>query len=215
MAPHCSTLAWRIPRTKEPGGLQSMGSLWVRCDWATSLHFSLSCTEEGNGNPLQCSCLENPREPSGLPSMGSHRVGHDWSDLAAAAADIVYLNKHKIFIIKVLKIIGFRLILKLILYYLVVLLLNEMKSQQHIFIYISFIFFYNMQKAWNRKSESQDHFNFHFLKNLNLSWWTSLLFFILHGTEEKHLDFHMEPNSIKQNENLLKRKSFRDIFTCS
>ena len=54
-------------------------------DWATSL--SLSCIGEGNGNPLQCSCLENPRdgEPGGLPSMGSHRVGHDWSDLAAAA----------------------------------------------------------------------------------------------------------------------------------
>ena len=32
---------------------------------------------EGNGNPLQCSGLENPREPGGLPSMGSHRVGHD------------------------------------------------------------------------------------------------------------------------------------------
>src|SRR5574340_974059 len=25
-------------------------------------HFSLSCTGEGNGNPLQCSCLENPRD---------------------------------------------------------------------------------------------------------------------------------------------------------
>ena len=51
-------------------------------------HFSLSCIGEGNGNPLQCSCLENPRdgEPGGLPSMGSHRVRHDWSDLAAAAA---------------------------------------------------------------------------------------------------------------------------------
>ena len=49
-------------------------------------HFSLSCTGEGNGNPLRCSCLENPRtgEPGGLPSLGSHRVGHDWSDLAAA-----------------------------------------------------------------------------------------------------------------------------------
>ena len=47
-------------------------------------HFSLSCTGEGNGNPLQCSCLENPKdgEPGGLPFMGSHRVGHDWSDLA-------------------------------------------------------------------------------------------------------------------------------------
>ena len=47
-------------------------------------HFSFSCIGEGNGNPLQCSCLENPRDggAGGLPSMGSHRVGHDWSDLA-------------------------------------------------------------------------------------------------------------------------------------
>ena len=51
-------------------------------------HFSLSCIGEGNGNPLQYSCLENPRDggATGLPSMGLHRVGHDWSDLAAAAA---------------------------------------------------------------------------------------------------------------------------------
>ena len=51
-------------------------------------HFSLSCIGEGNGNPLQCSCLEIPRDGGvwWLPSMGSHRVGHDWSDLAAAAA---------------------------------------------------------------------------------------------------------------------------------
>ena len=45
---------------------------------AEQLHFdfSLSCIGEGNGNPLQCSCLENPRdgEPGGLLSMGSHRV---------------------------------------------------------------------------------------------------------------------------------------------
>ena len=43
---------------------------------------------EGNGNPLQCSCLENPRDGGAwwAASMGSHRVGHDWSDLAAAAA---------------------------------------------------------------------------------------------------------------------------------
>ena len=45
-------------------------------------------TGEGDGTPLQCSCLENPRDwkPGGLLSMGSHRVGHDGSDLAAAAA---------------------------------------------------------------------------------------------------------------------------------
>ena len=37
MAPHSSTLAWKIPRTEEPGGLQSMGSLGVGHDWVTSL----------------------------------------------------------------------------------------------------------------------------------------------------------------------------------
>jgi len=41
MAPHSSTLAWRIPWMEEPGGLQSMGSLRVGHDWATSLHTSL------------------------------------------------------------------------------------------------------------------------------------------------------------------------------
>ena len=39
MAPHSSTLAWKILRTEEPGRLQSMGSLRVRHDWATSLSF--------------------------------------------------------------------------------------------------------------------------------------------------------------------------------
>ena len=63
MAPHSSTLAWKIPRTEEPGGPQSMGSRresdttkWLH------FHFSLSCIGGGNGTPLQCSCLENPRD---------------------------------------------------------------------------------------------------------------------------------------------------------
>ena len=59
-APHSSTLAWKIPWTEEPHGLQSMGSLRVGHDWVTSL--SLSCIGEGNSNPLQCSCLDNPRD---------------------------------------------------------------------------------------------------------------------------------------------------------
>ena len=61
LATHSSTLAWKIPWTEEPGGLQSMGSLRVGHDWATSLS-RLSCIGERNGNPLQCSCLENPRD---------------------------------------------------------------------------------------------------------------------------------------------------------
>ena len=55
MAPHSSTLAWKIPC-----------SPWGREESDTTerlqFHFSLSCTGEGNGNPLQCSYLENPRD---------------------------------------------------------------------------------------------------------------------------------------------------------
>ena len=51
-------------------------------------HFSLSCTGEGNGNPLQCSCLEKPRD-RGAWQAAVYRVAQSWtrlSDLAAAAA---------------------------------------------------------------------------------------------------------------------------------
>ena len=62
MAPHSSTLAWKIR------GRRSLVdcSPWGREESDTTerlhFHFSLSCTGEGNGNPLQCSCLENPRD---------------------------------------------------------------------------------------------------------------------------------------------------------
>ena len=62
MAPHSSTLAWEIPWTEEPGRLQSMGSLESDTTERLHFHFSLSCIGEGNGNLLQCSCLENPRD---------------------------------------------------------------------------------------------------------------------------------------------------------
>ena len=61
MAPYSSTLAWRIPWMEEPGGIP-----WGHEESDTTerlhFHFSLSRTGEGNGNPLQCSCLENPRD---------------------------------------------------------------------------------------------------------------------------------------------------------
>ena len=80
MATHSSVLAWRIPWTEEPGRLQSMGSLRVGHDWATSLSLftfinwrrKWQLTPQGMG------------EPGRLPSMGLHRVRHDWSNLAAA-----------------------------------------------------------------------------------------------------------------------------------
>ena len=62
MAPHSSTLARKIPWTEEPGGPQSMGSLRVGQTERLHFHFSVSCIGEGNGDPLQCSCLENPRD---------------------------------------------------------------------------------------------------------------------------------------------------------
>ena len=58
MATHSSTLAWKIPWMEEPGRLQSMGSLRVGHDCESSL----SLIGEANGNPLLCSCLENPRD---------------------------------------------------------------------------------------------------------------------------------------------------------
>jgi len=62
MAPHSSTLAWKIPWMEEPGWLQSMGSLESDTTERLPFHFSLSCIGEGNGNQLKCSCLENPRD---------------------------------------------------------------------------------------------------------------------------------------------------------
>ena len=62
MAPHSSTLAWKTPWMEEPRRLQSMGLLESDTTERLHFHFSLSCIGEGNGNPLQCSCLENPRD---------------------------------------------------------------------------------------------------------------------------------------------------------
>ena len=78
MAPHSSTLAWKIPWAEEPGRLQSMGLLRVGHDWATSL--SLSCIGEGDGNPLQCSCLENPRD-GGAWWAAVYGVTQSWTRL--------------------------------------------------------------------------------------------------------------------------------------
>ena len=80
MASHSSTPAWKIPWMEEPGRLQSMGSLRVRHDWATSLSLF---TFMHWGRKWQPTPVFLPGES--LLSMGSHRVGHDWSDLAVAA----------------------------------------------------------------------------------------------------------------------------------
>ena len=88
MATHSSTLAWQVPWTEEPGGLQSMGSLGVGHDWTTSLSLFTFVHWRRKWQPTP---VFLPGESQGWGSLvGCHlwgrRVGHDWSDLAAAAA---------------------------------------------------------------------------------------------------------------------------------
>ena len=90
MAPHSSTLAWKIPWTEEPGRLQSMGSLRVRHDWETSLSLFTFMHWRRKWQPTP---VFLPGESRGWRRLvgcclWGHRVGHDWSDLAAAAAYI-------------------------------------------------------------------------------------------------------------------------------
>ena len=92
MAPHSSTFAWKIPWMEEPGGLQSVGSLRVGHDWASSLslftftfHFHALEKEMATHPSVLAWRIPGTGEPGGLLSMGSYRIGHDWSDIAAAA----------------------------------------------------------------------------------------------------------------------------------
>ena len=89
MATHSSTLAWKILWTEEPGRLQSMGLQRVRHKCLQPhFHFSHSCIVEGNGNPLQCSCLGNPRDVGAwwAAVYGVAQSQTQLSDLAAAVA---------------------------------------------------------------------------------------------------------------------------------
>ena len=91
MAPHSSTLAWKIPWMEEPGRLQSMGSQRVGHDWVTSFslftfHFHALEKEMATHSSVLAWRIPGTGEPGGLPSMGSHRVGHVWIDLEAATS---------------------------------------------------------------------------------------------------------------------------------
>ena len=88
MAPHSSTLAWKIPCMEEPGRLQSIGFRRVGHNWATSLslftfHFHALEREMATHSSVLAWRIPGTGEPGGLPSMGLHRIGHDWSNLAA------------------------------------------------------------------------------------------------------------------------------------
>ena len=89
MAPHSSTLAWKIPWMEEPGRMQSMGSLsrtWLS-DFIFTFHFHALEKETATHSSVLAWRIPGTGEPGGLLSLGSHRVGHDWSDLAAGTVD--------------------------------------------------------------------------------------------------------------------------------
>ena len=58
MATLCSIFAWRIPRTEEPGGLQSMGSLGVGHDWSDRAHTRVLSLVQMLSQPLRCLICE-------------------------------------------------------------------------------------------------------------------------------------------------------------
>ena len=83
VAPHSSTLGWKIPWMEEPGRLQSMGSLRVELsDFPFTFHFHALEKEMATHSSVLAWRIPGMGEPGGLLSMGSHRVGHDWSDVA-------------------------------------------------------------------------------------------------------------------------------------
>ena len=79
MAPHWSTLAWRILWMEKPGRLQSMGSLsWTQLsDFTFTFHFHVLEKEMATHSSVLAWRIPRTGEPGGLPSMGLHRVGHD------------------------------------------------------------------------------------------------------------------------------------------
>ena len=81
MAPHSSTLAWNLPWMEEPDRLYNP---WGRQESDTTerlhFHFSLLCIGEGDGNPLQCSCLDNPRD-GGAWWAAIYGVAQSWTRL--------------------------------------------------------------------------------------------------------------------------------------
>ena len=80
MAPHSSTLAWKIPWTEEPRRLESTGSLRVGqrlSDFTFTFHFHALEKERAPHSSVLAWRIPGTGEPGGLPSMGSHRVGQD------------------------------------------------------------------------------------------------------------------------------------------
>ena len=77
MAPHSSTLAWKIPWMEEPT-VHGVARSWKRLsDFTFTFHFHALEEEMATQSSVLAWRIPGMGEPGGLPSMGSHRVGHD------------------------------------------------------------------------------------------------------------------------------------------
>ena len=99
MAPHSSTLAWKIPWTEEPGRLQSMGSHSQTrlSDFTFTFHFHALEKAMATHSSLLAWRIPGTGEPGELPFVGSHKVGHDWSDLTSSSSSVLLGNFKNLF----------------------------------------------------------------------------------------------------------------------
>ena len=80
MAPHSSTLAWKIPWMEEPSRLAVHGVAKSRTrlsDFPFTFHFHALEKEMATHSSVLAWRIPGMGKPSGVPSMGSHRVGHN------------------------------------------------------------------------------------------------------------------------------------------
>ena len=75
MAPHSSTLAWKIPWMEEPVGCSPCGR--EESDTTEQLHFHTLEEEMATHSSVLAWRIPGMGQPGELPSMGLHRVGHD------------------------------------------------------------------------------------------------------------------------------------------
>ena len=103
VASHSSPLAWKIPWTEEPGGLQSMGSLRVRHDWsdsavaaASSPLSTQSCTSESKQHPDEASLVLQEKTIAFYlyPLLAKLTYVHHILAPEAAARGSVFLQSH-------------------------------------------------------------------------------------------------------------------------
>ena len=81
MAPHSSTLAWKTPGRRSLEGCSPWGRWGSDMTERLHFHLSLSCIGEGNGNPLQYSCPENPRDGGAQSQTRLKRLSSSSSSL--------------------------------------------------------------------------------------------------------------------------------------